>query len=90
MLGLPQHGGQFDGLATGAVEEVVVGSEAVADPAGSPPAGHRPATGSQEEADDDGGQSPCESAMQRRSQHGDPGGPLGGQLDGEHPRPSPV
>src|SRR5512135_277408 len=80
-------GGDRRGLATDAVEEVVVGAEASADPGGPPPTGSSATALSQEDAGDDGSESPGRAAMQRSGQGSDPGHPLGGQTNSEHPRP---
>src|SRR4051812_30035073 len=80
-------GGDRRGLATDAVEKVVVGSEVGPDPGGPPPTGGGATAVGPEDAGDDSGESPGRAAMQRSGQGGDPGHPLGGQADGEHPRP---
>ena len=89
--GSPQQseddGGDRRGLATDAVEEVVVGSEARADPGGPPPTGSGAAALGQEDAGDDSSEPPGTAAMQGSGQGGDPGHPLGGETDSEHPRP---
>src|SRR3954452_2213022 len=66
--GAPQQGeddgGDRRGLATDAIEEVVVGSEAGADPGGPPPTGSGAAAVGQEDAGDGDSESPGGSAMQ--------------------------
>jgi hypothetical protein len=84
---LEDDGGDSSSLATDAVEEVVVGSEARADPSGPPPTGSGAAAVGQEDAGDDSSESPGGAAMQWSGQSGDSGHPRGGQTDGEHPRP---
>src|SRR3954471_6378531 len=81
-------GGHRCGLATDGVEEVVVGSEARADPGGPPPTGGGPAAMGREDAGDDGSEPPGRTAMQRCGPGRDPRRPLGGQTGSEHPRPS--
>src|SRR5512132_3839937 len=81
-------GGHGGGLATDTAEEVVVGAEVLPDAGGPPPTGDGVAAVGQKDADDDVSQPPGGAAVQLGGQGGDPGGPLGGQTDGEHPRPS--
>ena len=89
---LPQQGeedgGHGGGLATDTAEEVVIGAEVLADAGGPPPTGDGATAVGQKDADDDVSQPPSGAAVQRGGQVGDPGGPLGGQTDSEHPRPS--
>src|SRR3982751_7132457 len=53
-----EHGGQIDGLAADAVEEVVVGSEALAHRSGPPPTGGGAASRGHQDSRDDTGQPP--------------------------------
>ena len=87
---LQEGGGDLDRLASHTIEEVVVGPEAVPDPGGPPPTGGRASARGHQDADDHIGHPPGQAAMQRCGQGGDPSRPLGGQADGEHPRPSSV
>ena len=79
------HGG---GLAADAVEEVVIGSEPLADASGSPPTGDGAPIVSEKDSDDVMTESPSRAAMERLGQGVAPGHPLTVELDSEHPRPS--
>src|SRR5205823_3350359 len=68
--------------------EAVVVAEAISDSGGSPPTDGRATARGHHDPADDSGQTPLEPAMQRESQDGRPRGPLRGQSDDEHPRPS--
>jgi hypothetical protein len=87
---LQECGGERLGLASDRVEAVILGSEAFADAGGDPPSGDGATAVGQEDAQDDGGQSPGEAAVEWGGQSSDPGGPRVNEFEGEHPRPSSV